>query len=71
MTTEADDDMAVGETEGRGGTLWPTDADRGIGSAHTVPGRQRMLDGHAARSCSPARPHGDGCGQPWPDEWPG
>jgi hypothetical protein len=64
VTTEADDDMAVSETEGRGGTLWPTDADRDIGLARTVPGRQRVLDGHAARSCSSARPHGDGRGQP-------
>jgi hypothetical protein len=70
VTTEADD-MAVGETEGRGSTLSPTDADRGICLARTVPGWQRVLDGHAARSCSPARPHGDGRGQPWPDERPG
>jgi hypothetical protein len=63
--------MAVGETEGRDGALSPTDADRGISSARTVPGRQRVLDGHATWSCSPARPHGDGRGQPWPDERPG
>jgi hypothetical protein len=41
---EADDFMVVGEIEGQGNALSPTDADSGIGLARTVPGRQRVRD---------------------------